>query len=402
MLRYLVLVPAAVLLVLGAEGLFRYAKSRQQIALSCAGFVRSRPASLNVRIEDCEVDHAAATYRLSSGRLQQIFFPARQRGAPTTRPVPIVLAVTDRAALDVAEPAIAPGAPISRQQLTAAMERALAAAGGPVISGTIRGGLPSRLSSPLDVSRLGTPLAPDAVVIDQNRTPGWQLPAAALAAGLLLVVAAVLRRRPWRGAEREDEAAERRVVRERLLTYTAALPVQWLPVGTPEPRPTPPDQPVPVPASTGSSGKTISPAVDPAAERRRLLPGPSTRRFPVPAIMLLNLDATAPLSALETAPPLGRREEVIARVRHALPTITFDEVGRLVLPEKDPDLVCELGRQEIVHTLVVRSAGEHGLDLLAALVAASGWRAYVPKLGRFMAAEELRGLGEPIAPQTAR
>ncbi|HSC27992.1 MAG TPA: hypothetical protein VLD67_12000 [Vicinamibacterales bacterium] len=379
MIKYVLLVPAAALLALGVERLHVAARSRQPAAVTCEQFVRARPSSQYVRLSKCEIDAAAAGYRESGGRIQELFFPVRQPGAPTTRPVAAVIATRDPAALTLAQTVLGAQS-ITRDESAAAMQQVVAGLDAdPDITGTIRGGFLDRLGSSRILSSLGTPVTPDAALIDLHATPDLSTPSITIAVGLMLLAAVVWLSRsatpsPVPLAPTRIEPSP--VVTERLMPYVDGLE----PAGD-------------VPADPGLAHDSGGMAV--AADRTGRPDSPvedAGRRVHLPALLMLNLDAAAGEDAIETAPPLGSREDVIAMVRGVIPAMEADAAGRLVIRETDYELVCEIGARDPVPTAVVRASGDRGIELLRELLDMTGWRAFAPKSGRFASPDGLRDL----------
>lgn len=101
-------------------------------------------------------------------------------------------------------------------------------------------------------------------------------------------------------------------------------------------------------------------------------------------LMLLNLPSGAGLDAIESAPPLGSRADVLASCAAALPSIRFDEHGIGRATFDDGQLTLEAGGDETVWTLVAAGEGRGaGLGLLA-LVETAKWRVYAPRRGAFV------------------
>ena len=105
--------------------------------------------------------------------------------------------------------------------------------------------------------------------------------------------------------------------------------------------------------------------------------------------MLLNLRPNDGLEQIETAPPLGRRDQVMAALQNAVPGMTFDAEGRGELREPDCRLMIDLGRGALVHTAVVAAEGDAAVDLLRSIMERARWRAYVPKAGVFVEPDAL-------------
>jgi hypothetical protein len=136
----------------------------------------------------------------------------------------------------------------------------------------------------------------------------------------------------------------------------------------------------------------VAPRPAPAAPPRARVP------LRVRGLLLLNLKPNDGLQQIETAPPLGRRDEVIAILQSVAPGITFDAGGRGELREHDYRLIIDLGHGPLVHTAVVAAEGDGAVDLLRWVMERAGWRAYVPKAGVFVEPDalDLFGLADEI------
>jgi hypothetical protein len=105
-------------------------------------------------------------------------------------------------------------------------------------------------------------------------------------------------------------------------------------------------------------------------------------------MMLLALDEWAELDAIEHAPPLGSRADVLQRMGGAFPAATFDDGGRAIVEGPDSSLTIDLGTQDPVWTATVEPRGRAGLEAARALATVTGWRLFVPKHGTFADAAE--------------
>ena len=112
----------------------------------------------------------------------------------------------------------------------------------------------------------------------------------------------------------------------------------------------------------------------------------------LPALMLLNVGGSAKPADIESAPPLGRREDVLARLRDIVPDLEIDAEGRARHAGPDHAIRLDLGGADEVHTVVVDAAGRTGISLVRWFLESTGWRAFVPKLGRFIEPDALDGL----------
>jgi hypothetical protein len=105
-------------------------------------------------------------------------------------------------------------------------------------------------------------------------------------------------------------------------------------------------------------------------------------------LLLLNLQAADGADQIESAPPLGRRTDVVSAIRTAVPGIEFD-AGRGELANSDGRVTIDLGPDETVHAAVAAAEGDSGIEWLRGLLEQCRWRAYAPKAGVFVAPEAL-------------
>jgi hypothetical protein len=344
-LRALLLVPAAALVALGGDGLYHALRSRERVTLDCGDFARSRPSAHRVLVTGCEIDFAGAGYREADGKVEELFLPARPAGRPV--PAPLVIATREPSALALAQIVTGHETQSAQQQSVAMMEKAAQAAGaGGAIDGLIRSGFVEGIRTRRVLSGLmGTPVAADAVIIDLDRRAAFGRPALALAAGLLLGIVALI---PSRGKQRTR-------------------------------------------AREGTSRTSDEDTVAASNARPHVFPAPAPA-VTLPRLMLLDLDVTAGPDAIETAPPLGSRHEVIARITGAIPDVRVNAAGR-VLSRADDSIVMDLGRDDPVATAIVDARGEAGVALVKEVLLVTGWRAFAPKTGLFVTIEELSALG---------
>lgn len=112
----------------------------------------------------------------------------------------------------------------------------------------------------------------------------------------------------------------------------------------------------------------------------------------LPPLMLLNITGGAGPADLESAPPLGSREDVLARLRDIVPDLEIGTGGRTEHSGPDHSVRFDLGAREPVHTVVIEAAGRTGISLVRWLLESTGWRAFVPKSGRFVEPDALESI----------
>jgi hypothetical protein len=105
-------------------------------------------------------------------------------------------------------------------------------------------------------------------------------------------------------------------------------------------------------------------------------------------LLLLNLQPADGAEQIESAPPLGRRTDVVNAIRTAVPGIEFD-AGRGELAKPDGRVTIDLGSHDPVHAAVAAAEGDSGIEMLRGLLEQCRWRAYAPKTGVFVAPEAL-------------
>jgi hypothetical protein len=115
-------------------------------------------------------------------------------------------------------------------------------------------------------------------------------------------------------------------------------------------------------------------------------------------LLLLNLAPTDGLEQIEKAPPLGRRDEVIARLRDVVPGMTFDADGRGEFRSNDCRLTLDLGRGNLVDAAVAAADGDEAVELLRSVMERQRWRAYAPRAGVFIEPDalDLFGMSDEI------
>ena len=111
----------------------------------------------------------------------------------------------------------------------------------------------------------------------------------------------------------------------------------------------------------------------------------------LPRLLLLALDVSSGPEAIETAPPLGSRAEVVAILRGVIPDLAF-EPTRIVLSRPDGSVSVDLGPHDPVPTAVLEARGEAGAALVREVLIMTGWRAFAPKTGLFVSVDDLEAL----------
>jgi hypothetical protein len=433
MLKFALLIPAVLFLAFGTEGLYNAARGRTQATVSCAQLRQAPPPSLSLRVTGCDIDYKGGAYREAGGSIEELFLPARPTGAPVNQPAPLVVATRVPNALAVAQPLVksGPGAPVARSIQT--MHDAATAAG---ISGEIRGlvraGLLERLASQQVLSGLSTPLAADVILLDLNGSPSMAWPIVLIGLGLATLAALghLIRRAPSPPAPVVTDSTDRETVLERLMPYAAQISEE--PVAL-EPEPAPissapispaPAVPAPVPPAlvapppVASAPMTIAPVpplfvvpegveahgdgdLDDVPLIKVPLTGPPApavrassddNHVRLPRVMLLKLDSAAGPEAIEAAPPLGSKTDVTALLREVFPDLEIDQAGRGAHEGPDHALAVDLGRDDTVYTAILDARGQTGITALRWVLETTGWRAFVPKAGRFVEADALEDL----------
>ncbi len=368
MLKLILLVPAAALLVFAGEGIYHAARGRQPVAVACERFRLERGATPRVLVRGCEIDYGGAGYRESGGQVEELFLPARPVGGQTL-PAPIVIATRDPAAIAVARSVFGGGRVPTNEQSIEAMRKVVAALRLPAaIDGLVRTGLIEGLQSQRILSGLVPPPAADAVIVDLHGTPDFVPPGAALVAGALLALLAFW---PFR--------------RER----SAADVVASAPGSTPLPPPV---------LSVERSSSQYDPelAFDELAAQHHVPATqsstiPKTIQAALPRLLLLALDVSSGPEAIETAPPLGSHREVVAILCGVIPDLVVDQI-HAVLTRPDGSVRVALGPDDPVPTAVVEARGEAGVALVKEVLLMTGWRAFAPKTGLFVSADDLEAL----------
>ena len=402
MLKFALLIPAVAFLAFGTEGLYNASRARTQATVTCAQLRQGGPPSLNLRVTGCEIDYKGGAYREAGGSIEELFLPARPAGAPVNLPAPLVVATRIPGALAVAQPLMKSGTPVSRSVQT--MQQAAAAAGiSGEITGLVRAGFLERLASRQVLSGLSSPLAANVILLDFNGSPSivWPLSLIALGLASLSTLGYLIRKSPSPPVPVVAESGDRESVLERLMPYATQVAEAAEPpaeeVNAPAPAPSAPPPPVPsaaapievptpieVPAPVSPPKVAYVPAVQVTSEE--------TNHVRLPRVMLLKLDSSAGPEAIEMAPPLGTKDDVTALLREVFPDLEIDQAGRGAHEGPDHALAVDLGRDDTVYTAILDARGQTGITALRWVLETTGWRAFVPKAGRFVEADGLEEL----------
>lgn len=113
-------------------------------------------------------------------------------------------------------------------------------------------------------------------------------------------------------------------------------------------------------------------------------PSPEYRR-----LMLVNLPPYAALSALENPPPLGTQSAVRSALAGVLPGLSINEAGVAQYHQQGHSIRLDVGSDAEVVTATVDVTGLEARRALKQLLERTGWRAYAPRLGRFLTVGEL-------------
>jgi hypothetical protein len=387
-----------VLLALGSEGLFHAARGRQQAIVTCDEFARARPSSIRVRVSGCEPDYAHAAYRESGTTLEELFLPVRPAGQPT-RPATIVVATSDPAALAIARRVL--GGTATSEQSLAAMKRVADYLGLSIaVDGVVRAGSIERLRSRRILSRLAESVAADAVVVDLRATPDLLRSSLALAAGVALVVVVwLLMRRPTSRPTTVAAAPSAAAIAggqtgvgvgsEWGQTGVGVVP-EWGQSGDKE-RPEWDQRATSVAPARGQSGARVGPEWGQTGVGVESDPREPRVTVMLPKLLLLNVDVLAGPEAVESAAPLGGRNDVTAILAGVIPGLE-SVGGTRVLARADGSIKLDIGTQDPVATVVAEVHGQAGVALIKELLLMTGWRAFAPKTGLFVSTEDLESL----------
>jgi hypothetical protein len=364
MLKLILLVPAAALLLLAGEGIYHAVRARQLVAVACAQLGREPPPSPRLLVTGCEINYAGAGYRESGGQVEELFLPARPTGGLSV-PAPMVVATRDPAAIAVARSVLGGGrVPTSEQSLEAMRKVVAQLQVSSAIDGLVRTGVIERLRAQRILSGMAPPIASDAVIVDLHGTPDFLRPGLALVAGALLALVAL-----WP------------LGRRRAAADVAPPPLSPLP---PAPLDIERSQYDPELAFGAFGEQDQAPTAQPDA-------GPTALPVSLPRLLLLALDVSSGPEAIETAPPLGSRAQVVAILRGVILDLAVDSTGT-VLARPDGSVGVDLGPDDPVPTAVLEAHGEAGAALVKELLLMTGWRAFAPKTGLFISADDLEAL----------
>ena len=254
---------------------------------------------------------------------------------PANGPVSLIVSSTDPEVLALTEQAVrGPGATSQNAFLLAMLQVVTETGAAREVDGLAR--------SPLEMARsrgalaaIHAPMADNVVVIDLGRRPGPLLPGIALAAGLLAVLMAVV---------------------------------------------------LSIRARRNAAGSGLSPEKTPATSvNAAARQTPEFRR-----LMLVNLPPNAAAAELENATPLGTQHSVRSALAQVLPGITFNDHGLGQFNHADHTMLFDLGDAPQVWTATVDVTGDAAPEALRDLITQTGWRAYAPRLGRFITASDLK------------
>jgi hypothetical protein len=126
-------------------------------------------------------------------------------------------------------------------------------------------------------------------------------------------------------------------------------------------------------------------------EASALPTGPARAPGSLCGLMLLNLPPDAGAEAVEHAPPLGSRADVIRTLQAALPGIRIDESGRCTFERPDCTIEISLGPEEPLATALLNARGDSAIAVVRTMVCETGWRVFAPRRGTFIESEILGG-----------
>jgi hypothetical protein len=316
------------LLAHGGEHLYHALGNRQPHTLTCEQLAQGPPGALWLRVTGCTVDEGAG-YRESRGRLNELYLLMRSPSQPPAAPVSLVVVTSDSRALAAAEATIGNAQQPDQEAYGEMMRRIVTSLNASrEVEGYVRSGAIEKFQTRRALAGLSARLAPDFVALDLHGKPTVFRPAIEVGLGLALLAVAFFRR-------------SRRAPHVAVEGDPAVLDA---------------------PADSG---------VAPHSPR-------------IPPVMLLNLAPTSGPADLEAAPPLGSRNDVLQRIKAILGHIGAAPDGRVNLQGPNWALTLDVGREDPVWTVTVDARGDESADVLARLVRETGWRIFMPKLGKFV------------------
>jgi hypothetical protein len=347
------------LLAYGGEQLYHVYRNPQQTTLTCDQLAQQHPSARWIRVTGCELDYMNAAFPQSGGRITEILFPVRAVGRPLTEPAALVATTRDPDVLAVAQNAIAGATPADQEAYLVAMLRIVTMLkASREVEGYARTGVVERALAARAMATLKTPAAPGYILLDLHTRPRVLVPAVIAWTGIVLLAIGLFATRRRRVPAAVDVAVGE---------PASIVPMAEAPV---------PDAVALDAAPAGVVAVTVPAVVE--------VPAPLST---LPTMMLLNIPTSAGLDAIEHAPALGSRSDVIAILAGALPGIEFDEGGHGVAEQPDASLTIELGPSEPVWTATVKVRGPGATQAIAALSRATTWRVYIPKHGAFVEAD---------------
>lgn len=330
-------------LAIGGEGLYHAALSRHQTTITCEQLAASPPKTSWLRISGCHIGEDVS-FGDADGPIEQLVLPVRRAGQPDSEAAVLVAVTRDPDALTIAQEFLGDRRLPDAEARTVMMLRVVTKlAAAPEIEGYVRRGLLSRARASRLLGSVDTSLAPGAMVLDLNDRPQFVLPGVMAGAGVVLLLAGMVRL--LRPAAPARAAAPR-------ASPSAAI-------------------------ARGAVVKGTAAAAPGVGEPR------------INGVMLLNLEPAAGRDAIEQAPPLGPRDEVEATIVRAIDGMAFDGRGRGVATSERGTVTIDLGSGPVAWTAVLHAQGPGIQQIVGALVAATGWRVYHPKRGTFRGATDL-------------
>ncbi len=331
------------LLAHGGEQLYHALGNRQPHTLACEQFAQGPPSALWLRVTGCNVDEAG--YRESRGRLNELFLLMRSPSQSPAAPISLVVATSDPRALAAAEAIIGNTGQPDQEGYAEMMRRIVASlTASREVEGYVRSGAIETFQTRRALAGLRAQLAPDFVALDLHAKPTVFRPAIEVGMGLALLAVAFF----WRS---------------RRASHVAVV-----------------EDPA-VPDAAADSG----------------VASPSPR---IPPVMLLNLSPTSGPADLEFAPPLGSRKDVLQRIKAILGHIGAAPDGRVNLQGPNWALTLDVGPEDPVWTVTIDARGDESADVLARLVRETGWRIFMPKLGRFIDSSALSAVSPRASEQS--
>ena len=182
----LVVFGALYMVWMGGQGLYTSIKNREPMELACGHYGEVKPNREWVKLTDCELDVMESSYMEESGKVVELFIPARGPGEEEGDTIDVLVATKDAELLAAVNQLVLLESEVELTRFIAERGRELHVIRD--VQGLVRYGVDLDESDRADLQGLDGNLAEDFVIIDDGNDPGFMKSVGIFGGGIVLLL----------------------------------------------------------------------------------------------------------------------------------------------------------------------------------------------------------------------